>query len=285
MVFLIRGLILLLLALLIQGCTSLMFQPMEPLVRTPADVGLTYRDLYFRAEDGTLLHAWFLPAKHEAKGTVLFLHGNAENISTHLGSVWWLPAEGYQVMLYDYRGYGHSEGEPSLEGMLPDFEAALRKARRLPEVQGKPLVVFGQSLGGTIAVSAVARSSQREHIAALIIEGAFSDYRKIAREKLAEFWLTWPFQWPLATTIDDRFRPLDDIRRIGPMPLLIIHGGADTIIPRHHATALFEAAAEPKQYWEVDDAPHIGALITPEMRRRFIGYLDGIVQSQSEAVP
>lgn len=285
MVFLMRRLILLTAVLLMQGCTSLIFQPMETLVRTPAAVGLDYRELYFRADDGTLLHAWFLPTEGEARGTVLFLHGNAENISTHLGSVWWLPAAGYQVLLYDYRGYGHSEGKPSLEGMLLDFEAALHKTRQLPEVQGRPLAVFGQSLGGAVAVSAVARSAQRARIQALIIEGAFSDYRKIAREKLSDFWLTWPFQWPLSLTIDNSYRPLDDIGHISPIPLLVMHGTVDTIIPRHHAAALFAAAGEPKQYWEVDGAPHIGALTTPEMRQRFVDYLDTTLQPRDASAP
>src|SRR5512143_2232820 len=120
MVLLIKRLLLLACIILMQGCTSLIFQPMQMQVRTPGDVGLDYRDLYFHAADATLLHGWFLPAQHEAKGTLLFLHGNAENISTHLGSVWWLPAEGYNVFLYDYRGYGYSEGKPSLDGLLSD---------------------------------------------------------------------------------------------------------------------------------------------------------------------
>lgn len=285
MVFLIRTASLLAFALLLQGCTYLIFQPMEQMVRTPADVGIEYRDLQYPVDDGTLLHGWFLPADGKARGTILFLHGNAENISTHLGSVWWLPTEDYNVVLYDYRGYGRSEGTPTLDTMLPDFEVVLRMTRRLPEVQGKPIIVFGQSLGGTVAVSAVARSPQREHIAALIIEGAFSDYRRIARDKLSEFWLTWPFQLPLSFTIDGNFRPLEDIPNISPMPLLVIHGDADNIIPQHHAEALFEAAREPKQFWLIEGAPHIGALIKPEMRSRFTDYLDSIVQQQSNISP
>lgn len=273
MVLLSRLFALLFATLLLSGCTSLIFQPMQMMVRTPADVGLAYRDLYFEADDGPVLHGWFLPAT-DARGTVLLLHGNAENISTHLGSVWWLPAAGYHVVLYDYRGYGLSSGEASLAGMLPDFEAAVRKTRQLPETQGKPLFVFGQSLGGAVAISAVARSPQRDHIAGLIVEGAFADYRQITREKLAEFWLTWPLQWPLSLTIDNRYRPLDDIRRISPIPLLVIHGDADIIIPSHHATSLYEAAGEPRELWQLPGAAHIDAFTRPEYRQRLVDYLD-----------
>lgn len=278
MVLLSRRLLLLACLALLSGCTSLIFQPMQVQVRTPADVGIEYRDLYFHAADGTLLHGWFLPAQ-QAKGTILFLHGNAENISTHLGSVWWLPAAGYQVVLFDYRGYGFSAGKPSLEGLLADFEGALAKTRSLSEVQGKPLIVFGQSLGGAIAISAVARTPQREALTALVVEGAFSDYRRIAREKLAEFWLTWPLQWPLSFTIQNDYRPLDDVAGIAPLPLLIIHDGNDLIIPRHHATDLFAAAAQPKEYWLAEGAPHIGAFAAPAMRTRLLDYLDGVTQA------
>lgn len=279
MVLLIKRLLLLACIVLpLQGCTSLLFQPMQVQVRTPADVGIDYRDLYFHAADGTLLHGWFLPARGEAKGTILFLHGNAENISTHLGSVWWLPAEGYNVFLYDYRGYGYSEGKPSLDGLMSDFEGALGKARTLPEIEGKPIVVFGQSLGGAVSISAVARSPQREAITGVIVEGAFSDYHRIAREKLADFWLTWPLQWPLSLTIHNGYSPLDDVAKLSPLPVLIIRDGSDAIIPGHHATDLFNAAAEPKRYWVAEGAPHIGAFASPAMRQRLVEYLDTLTR-------
>lgn len=262
MVFLIR-LFAFALLLLLGGCTSLLFQPMQIQLRTPADVGVAYRDVYFPAADGTTLHGWFLPAQGAAKGTVLFLHGNAENISTHLGSVWWLPAHGYQVFLYDYRGYGFSDGKPSLEGLLSDYDGAFDRLLRIEEAQGKPIAVFGQSLGGAVAIAAVARSPHQQQVATLVVEGAFSDYRKIAREKLGEFWLTWPLQWPLSFTVDNSYRPLSEIRNIEQVPLLIVGDGADTIIPRHHATDLYAAANSPKLYWEIEGAPHIGAFATP----------------------
>jgi len=92
---------------LVTGCTTLFFQPLGKHIRTPKDIGLDYEDLWFKSADGVLLNAWFLPAKTVARGTVLFLHGNAENISTHIGAVFWLPERGFNVLLLDYRGYEH----------------------------------------------------------------------------------------------------------------------------------------------------------------------------------
>ena len=104
------------LVLLLQGCSSLFFYPMEPWVQNPARQGLDYEDVVLIHPDGLRIHGWWLPARGTARGTVYFLHGNAQNISTHLMNVHWLPERGYNVFLLDYRGYGLSEGDPDLEG-------------------------------------------------------------------------------------------------------------------------------------------------------------------------
>ena len=113
-------LLLLILLCSLSGCQGLLFYPSKEMVRTPADVELAYDDIYLKSLDGTKLNAWFLTVKEdvEIKGTVYFLHGNAQNISQHLASVYWLPEHGYQVFLLDYRGYGNSAGTPLLADVL-----------------------------------------------------------------------------------------------------------------------------------------------------------------------
>src|SRR5262245_34036961 len=93
-------------ALLLGGCTSLFFQPHRQQVLTPKQFGLAFEEVRIRTADGLALNAWFLPAKGPAAATVLHLHGNAENISTHFTNVAWMPAEGFNVLALDYRGYG-----------------------------------------------------------------------------------------------------------------------------------------------------------------------------------
>ena len=263
------------LALALGGCTGLIFQPMRELVLTPDQIGLDYREVEFRAADGVRLHGWFLPASAPRRGSVLFLHGNAQNISTHIASVVWLPAEGFDVLLFDYRGYGRSDGRPSLDGLHLDFEAALATLLASPDVDPERVVVLGQSLGAAVAITALATSPQRHKVRALVVEGAFTSYRALAREKLAGFWLTWPLHAPLSLAFDDRYRPIDAIAELAPMPVLIIHGGADRIVPPDHALALYEAAREPKQLWLVPDAGHIQALTTPANRTALVEYLTG----------
>jgi fermentation-respiration switch protein FrsA (DUF1100 family) len=261
------------LALTLGGCTGVIFQPMHELVLTPDQIGLPYEEVEFAAADGVRLHGWFLPAQAPRRGSILFLHGNAQNISTHIASVAWLPAEGFDVLLFDYRGYGRSEGSPSLPGLHRDFAAALQALLARPEVDPGRVVVFGQSLGASLAITALAAAPRRQQVRALIVEGAFTSYRALAREKLAGFWLTWPVQAPLALTIDDRYRPVDVIGELTPLPLLIVHGEADQVVPPDHAVALYEAARPPKTLWLVPGAGHIAAFTTPANRAELVDYL------------
>jgi fermentation-respiration switch protein FrsA (DUF1100 family) len=259
--------------LVLPGCTSLLFYPTREHVLTPEVIGLEYRDVEFTAADGIRLHGWLLPAKGLAEGTILFVHGNAENISTHIASVAWLPSQGYNVFLFDYRGFGASEGAPDLDGLHRDTLAAIEKAFDLPGVHSERVAVLGQSLGGSVAISTLLRSPRRQQIRALIVEGAFSSYRRIAREKLAEFEPTWLFQVPLSFTIDNRYHPKEDIAGISPVPVLIVHGAEDRIVAPTHAMDLFEAARPPKAIWLIPGASHIQAFQMAETRQRLLTYL------------
>jgi len=267
------------------GCNGVFFQPYHAHVRTPAQLHLAFEDVYFPANDGTALHGWFLPAAGKAVGTILFLHGNAENISTHIGSVYWLPARGFNVFLLDYRGYGVSQGTPSLPGVQDDVDSALRILLTRQDVPADRIAVFGQSLGGAIAIYYVAHSRYRQQIRALVTESAFASYRQIAREKLAVFWLSWPLQYPLSWTFSDAYNPSAAVAQISPIPLLIIHGDQDPIVPLHHGQRLFELAKEPKQLWVVKGGGHIGAFQHQAYRDQFIAYLTKILSASSAAAP
>jgi fermentation-respiration switch protein FrsA (DUF1100 family) len=262
-----------LLAVVPAGCTSLFFQPHRVQVHTPDQLGLTYQGVRFSADDGVELYGWFLPAKGGALGTILHLHGNAENISTHLAGVAWVPAGGFNLFVFDYRGYGASEGRPDLEGAQKDIDAAMRTLLARDDIDKNRIVMYGQSLGGALAVYNVAHSPFRDHIRALVIESAFSGYVEIAREKFADHWFTWPFQWLPWLTVDDRFSPLPEIKKVSPIPLLILHGDRDATVPPHHGRQLYDAALEPKQLWIVPGAGHIQAMRETAQRDRLVEYL------------
>ena len=249
------GIICLLLSL--SGCSSLLFYPERGLPFTPERAKLEYRDVTLTTADGLKLHGWWLPVKQgvEVKGTVLHLHGNGGNLAWHLGGSWWLPEQGYQVLMVDYRGYGRSEGEPSVPAIYQDIDAAFKWLDQAPEVQGKPLVLLGQSLGGALAVAALGESGFKP--AAVVLEGTFYSYRQVAAAGLRSHWLTWPASWLPYLLVSGRHSPSDHIAGL-TCPKVFLHAAGDGTVPFSQGRRLYDAAPGPKEFWEVP-AGHIEA--------------------------
>jgi len=271
---------LLLLSAALSGCTSVFFHPNKNVVTTPGQYGIDYQPIEMLAADGTSLFAWFLPARGEARATVLYLHGNAENISTHFANVAWMPAAGFNVLAMDYRGYGGSEGQPSLAGLQLDIDAGMRTLLERRDVDPSRIILFGQSLGGALAIYYAAHGEHRGRLRAIIADSAFSDYRLVAREKLAGFFMTWMFQWLPDFMIDNRYAPIAAVASVSPVPLLLIHGKADRIVPAHHSERLLEQAMGPKELWLVPEAGHIQALRSKEMRAKLAAFMRQHVTGQ-----
>ena len=256
------------------GCTRTFFQPLSGEEGTPGTRGDAYEDVWVQSADGVRIHGWFLPAKSRASGTVMYLHGNAKNISIYLKNVEWLTVYGFNVFMLEYRGYGDSHGEPTLPGVLADIDAGFTALLKRHDVDRRHIAIYGQSLGGALAIYYVAHTAYRPYIRMLVVESAFSDYRVIATEKLASFWLTWPIQWISRITVDDEYSPLPVVGKIAPIPLLIIHGDQDPIVPVEHSRKLYEAAREPKELWIVPGGTHDDAMQRLKYRRRFVDYLN-----------
>ena len=261
------------LALLVSGCTTVFFQPSSTIYETPGQYGIDYQPVEFKASDGTALFAWFLPARGEPKATILYLHGNGANISAHFSNVAWMPAAGFSVLAIDYRGYGGSEGKPTLPGVQLDIDAAMRVLLARKDVNPDRIIVFGQSLGGALAIYYVAHSAYRSHIKAVVADSSFADYRQVAQEKLADLIITWPLQWLPTFTVNNDYAPIASVAALSPIPLLLIRGERDGIVSPRHSQELFEAAQEPKALWSVEDAGHIGALREAKVRKRLAEFL------------
>lgn len=256
------------------GCTSIFFQPQQGLFENPFVKKVSCEDVYFETPDGVKLHGWLLEPEGKSLGRILFLHGNAENISTHVNNVLWLVLKGYTVFAFDYRGYGLSEGHSTIEGVHIDAEAALKKL--ISFYPDERIVVLGQSLGGAIAIYMAANSSLKKEIKAVISEGSFAGYRQIAREKLGQFFLTWPFQYPLSLLFSDSYSPVRYVSKVSPVPLVILHGGKDRIVPLHHGEILYKNAAEPKKLWVADGMGHIQSFEDEGIRNRLLEYLKSL---------
>ncbi len=247
--------------LLSTGCTKLFFYPSGKLYYHPEDLGAKYDTVRFRAPGGPLLTGMFFPAVGgEAEGTVVHFHGNAQNMTTHFVASYWLKDHGFNVFVFDYRGYGASEGKkPSVREALADCETALRYVRSRPDVDPDKIAAFGQSLGGSLAVTTIARMSDAG-VRALIIEGSFSSYSSIARDKIKRIFFLRPLRWPLSLLFfTTRYHPTRHMKRLPEMPILFVHGDKDDIVPIEEGKKLFALAREPKEFWTVPGGGHTEA--------------------------
>ncbi|NWE46083.1 alpha/beta hydrolase [Pseudomonas gingeri] len=264
------------LLLTLGGCSSLLFYPEPGLPFTPDKAHLEYRDITLTTADGTRLRGWWLPAKSgvPVKGTVLHLHGNGGNLSMHLGGSWWLPEQGYQVLLIDYRGYGLSAGEPSLPAVYQDIEAAFQWLQTAPEVQGRPLVVLGQSLGGAMAVHyLVEHPAYQSRLKALVLDGVPASYRSVGRFALAGSWLTWPFQVPLSWLVPDSDSAINAMPRLGGVPKLIFQSIDDPLVPLTNGIVLYQAAPPPRVL-QLTRGGHVQTFADPTWRQVMLRYLE-----------
>ena len=273
-------------AVFLSGCTSLFFFPTREYVATPEDLGLKFESVtipvrWRGAAPDLKIIGWKIPAAiSPACGTVVVFHGNAQNMSNHLFGVSWLPAAGFNLFIFDYRGYGESTGHPAVSSLVDDGELVL--AEVIQSISNGPrgtpgkIVVYGQSIGAALAIPAVAQSKFRERIAAVILESSFYSYPGIVREKLGQFFLTWPLQYPLSWLFYSNFSPADFIGQLSPIPVLLVHGLSDQIVDSANSNKLYNQAKEPKQLWEFDSTGHISAFQNPVNREKLIQYLRNV---------
>ena len=264
------------LLLALSGCSSLLFYPEPGQPITPTAAGLAYKDVNLTAADGTQLHGWWLPAKPGVplKGTVLHLHGNGGNLAYHLGAVAWLPEQGYQVLMLDYRGYGLSQGKPGLPAVFQDIDAAFDWLEQQPSVQGQPLIVLGQSLGGAMGVHYLSQHpQQRARLKAVVLDGVPASYREVGQFALSTSWLTWPLQVPLSWLLPDADSAVYAMPDMKDVPVLIFHSMDDPIVPLSNGIRLYQAAPPPKVL-QLTRGGHVQTFGDPTWRQVMLRYLE-----------
>lgn len=261
-----------LLLLMLTGCsnlTTLFFYPQQDYRYTPDFFGLQWQSIQHEAQDGTDLVSWYLPAEGESLGTVLFMHGNAQNISTHISSVKWLPKKGYNVFLLDYREYGHSQGMAILPEILWDIDSALSWV--LEHDENKPVFLLGQSIGAAITAAYVAQSPHKDKISGVILDACLLGYQEIASEMMSRHWLTWALQLPTYLLPSDQ-DPKNHIGNISPVPLFMMHSRDDEVIPYEQGKAVYELAQQPKQWLDLAGA-HIQTFQFPSVRDALLDFM------------
>jgi fermentation-respiration switch protein FrsA (DUF1100 family) len=205
--------------------------PGRTLTMTPADARMDYEDVSIETADGVTLHGWFIAGR--SRRVLIFFHGNAGNISHRLDSIRQFQNLGLSVLIIDYRGYGQSTGRTTESGIYRDADAIWRYLTETRGVRPNNVVIFGRSLGASVA----ARLAAQQNPLALIVESSFTSVPDIAQELYP--WL--PARWLSRLSHATR----DYIREVH-CPVLVIHSSDDEIIPYHHGQAIFAAAPEPR---------------------------------------
>lgn len=232
--------------------SKLVFYPQmdRTLSTTPAQIGLPFEEVNLKAADGIELHGWYVPAV-KPRGTILFMHGNAGNISHRLDYVAMFHRLGYNTLIFDYRGYGNSSGSPSEQGTYLDAEAAWAYVTQIKHEPACRIALLGESLGGAVA----AKMAAQHRPAALVLASSFTSVPDLGQQLYP--WL--PVRW-LAHIRYDTHASLQKAHT----PVLVAHSPQDEIIPYAHGQALFAAAREPKTFLELAGGHNDGFIFMRE---------------------
>jgi fermentation-respiration switch protein FrsA (DUF1100 family) len=218
---------------------SQVYHPTRELEASPAGLGRPFEDVHFKASDGVRLHGWFFPAETtapQAQSAFLVCHGNGGNISHRIELCEVLLDTGASVFIFDYRGYGQSEGRAGEEGTYRDAQAAYAWLVQ-KGIRGENIVAFGESLGGAVA----AELALRETVAGIVLQSTFTSIPDIGKEL---------FPWlPVKLISTIKYDTYSKLRRIH-VPVLVMHSRTDDLVGFHHAEKNLAAANEPKQFCE-----------------------------------
>lgn len=219
------------------------FFPDKKIVRTPADAGLVFEDVYVQTGDGVKINGWFVPDT-DSRRTLLWFHGNAGNLSHRVDQLRLMRHElKINIFMVDFREYGRSEGVVSEEGTRQDALGSYDDLLTRPDIDPAKIIVFGQSLGAAVAVELATRRG----LQGLILEAPFTSISEMAR--VAFPWL------PIGRFLSTKYDSISKISQIH-VPLLVMHGDRDEVIPFSQGRQLYEAGNEPKTFYPIAGAGH-----------------------------
>ncbi|OFZ25736.1 MAG: hypothetical protein A2181_00295 [Bdellovibrionales bacterium RIFOXYA1_FULL_38_20] len=268
------------LLLMFSACTNYFLLPDRFHYSDPRNEShLEYEDIYFASLENLKLHAQLIKDKSARKGLMVFFHGNAENLSSHYLNFSWIPPEGYDYLIVDWRGYGRSWGEAQVEGAISDSIKALELAWELKEKRGyKKFIVYGQSMGGAIVAKALSAFKMTEKINLLVLDSTFYDYKKIAFDALSGHFMTFLFSPLSYVLVTNEYSPENELKHLS-IPILVVHGTSDQTIPFKHGKDVFgQLGTAKKWFWEIEGGNHIDIFMRHDgkYRKQFLELLETI---------
>jgi pimeloyl-ACP methyl ester carboxylesterase len=217
--------------------SSVAFKPSTAIFLDPLDVGLAFREVYFNSGFFYQLHGWLVQTPGAEKN-ILFCHGHSGNMSNYLPKIKMLSELGFNVFIFDYRGFGRSKGVPTEQGLYKDAEAAYDRLMGIDAVNEYPVLVYGEDIG---AVAALRLADQRR-VKALVLESAFTSARELARVY---------YPWVPSFFISLEFNAIDMVQGLR-RPKLFIHDRKDPVVPFRLGRRLYETSPDIKDFLEAD---------------------------------
>jgi len=248
-----------------------LYEPVREVPYSPGELGLAFEKVVFRTDDGLKLAGWFVPA-NGGQFTVLFCHGNGGNMAHRLDSVNIFQELGVNCFIFDYRGYGTSQGRPSEEGTYLDAAAAYKWLTERKKISAENIIIFGRSLGGSIATNLAAGVKAK----GLVVESTFTSYVDIGKK----FYPYMPVQWFARFS----YKTIDYISRVR-CPVMVVHSRNDEVVPFEFGLRLYETANEPKEFVEIFGSHNDGFLYSGNYKPAWVEWLKFLKQYTEQSKP
>lgn len=235
------------------------FFPSRKMDVNPSDINLPWEDIYFKTRDHLTLNGWLFKNPH-AQSTIIFAHGNAGNMSDRIFKIKFFYGLGLNVFIFDYRGYGKSEGRPSEAGIYLDAQAAYDYIQSQGHVNMERIILYGASIGGTVVIDL----ATHRNVALLVVESSITNARDMAR-------IFYPFVPTFFLSL--KFDSINKVRTL-KVPKLFIHSPDDEVVPFWVGQKLFEAACSPKEFLKIHGGHNDGSItVDPMAAQEFIRLL------------
>jgi hypothetical protein len=231
-----------------------LYNPLQEVIYTPDELGLDFEDVVLPSADGLKLNGWYVPA-NSSNPTILFCHGNGGNMMHCLDSVNIFYNLGLNCFIFDYRGYGKSEGKPGEEGTYLDARAAYDWLVNVKKISPNNIIIFGRSIGGSIAAQLASKVAAKS----LILESTFTSYADMGKK----FYPYMPVRWFARF----KYSTIDYIKDVH-CPVMIIHSRNDELVPFEFGLELYESANEPNEFVEIYGSHNDGFLVSSERYKK-----------------
>ncbi|MBW8001387.1 MAG: alpha/beta hydrolase [Planctomycetes bacterium] len=234
--------------------STFVYKPTQDIYYTPEELSLDFEDVVFKTKDGLLLNGWHVPADN-SRFTVLFCHGNGGNIMHRLDSINFFNNMGLSCFIFDYRGYGKSQGRPTEDGTYLDAMAAYKWLVEEKNIPAENIIIFGRSLGASIAANLASKVKSRS----LVIESTFTSYVDIGKK-------FYPYM-PIRLFAKFKYRTIDYLKEVH-CPVMIVHSRDDEIMPFEFALKLYQVANEPSEFIEIYGSHNDGFITSDEIYKK-----------------